>query len=81
VQAVTLHQVGMAPHAFEQKRNEGQLVLFRQTFVHALEFADVVGAVIRRERNAGQHHAGAGTLQRFDHLREVGFRDRRGDAA
>src|ERR1017187_5983540 len=49
--------------------------------VQSVELADECGAVIGRQRGAGEDDARAGALELLDHLPEVGLGDGEGDAA
>jgi len=58
--AVTLHRIGQGNHRREEKRNQWRAVLGGGAGVHALKVADVVGAVVGWERDAGDEQLGAG---------------------
>ena len=60
--SVALHQSGIAAYAAQQKRNKRQVVLLCQVFLNSFERADVLRAVVGRERHAGEHDPRAGLL-------------------
>src|SRR6516165_7813695 len=71
VQTIGLHQVGVARHTGQQKRDQWRFVTRCQRGEQGIEFSDVLRAVVGRQRDSGQNYMCAVLLERFDHLREV----------
>jgi len=81
VSAVGLHHAGDAVNILEQEGKHGDAVTAGQQGVGLVELADVVGAVVWREGDAGEGNFGPGTLQGGDDLAEVGAGVCNGQAA
>ena len=72
VGAVGLHHSGDAVDVLEEEGKHGDAVFFGEDGVGLVELADVVGAVVWREGDAGEGDASAGVLQGGDDMVEVG---------
>ena len=70
--AVALHHSGDAVDVLEQEGKQGNAVLLCDEGVGLVELADVVGAVVGWEGDAGEGDASAGVLQGGDDLVEIG---------
>ena len=71
VGAVALHHSGDAVNVFEQEGKHGDAVLLCQQGVGLVELKDVVGAVVGRQRDAGEGYPGAGAPERGDDLVQI----------
>ena len=60
---VALHHAGGAVDVIEQKGQKGDVVFLREDGVGLVELADVVGAVVGREGDAGESDFDAGLLE------------------
>lgn len=69
--AVGLHTSCGAVNIFEQKREQRHVILLRQQCVGLVELADVIRAIVRRERDAAEHDLSPRALQRGDDLIEI----------
>lgn len=56
VDAVFLHGAGRSINSFEQKRQQRKVVFAGEVTVDAVELLDVIGAVVGRQRDSGEHH-------------------------
>ena len=72
VRTVGLHHSGDAVDVLEQEGKQGNAVLPGEDGVGLVELADVVGAVVGREGDAGEGDLDAGALERGDDEVEVG---------
>lgn len=71
VDAVFLHGAGSSVDIFEQEGNERDFILVRQHGIGLVELLDVVGAIVRRKRDSGEHDFCSCFEQRRDDLVEV----------
>lgn len=71
VDAVGLHTSCGAVNILEQKREQRHVILLRQRCVNLVELADVIRAIVRRERDAAEHDLSPRVLQRGDDLIEI----------
>ena len=69
---VALHHAGDAVDVLEQEGKHGDAVFLCEQAVGLVELADVVGAVVGREGDAGEGDLDAGVLQRGDDGVEIG---------
>ncbi len=61
--AVGLHAAGDSVHPLQQEGQQRHVILGGQQSVGLVELLDVVGTVVRRQRDAAQHHLDPGILQ------------------
>ena len=71
VGAVVLHHAVYSIDSFEKEGEQGDVVLLREQGVGLVELADVVGAVVGREGDAGEDDFGSAGLEGGDDLVEV----------
>jgi hypothetical protein len=71
VDAVGLHAASGAVDILKQKGEQGHVILLSQRCVDFVELADVVGAVVRRQRDAPEHDFCSCVPQGGDNLIEI----------
>ena len=69
---VGLHHAVYAVDVFEEEREQGRVVLFRQQHVGLVELPDVIGPVVGRKGDACEHDLCAAGLEGADDLVEIG---------
>jgi len=70
---VRLHHIRVLVDVDEQKRKGTEVILLRQRGKHSGKGADVIGTVVRRQRNAQQNQGNVCLFQTDDHLLEILF--------
>ena len=61
---VRLHSALHPINIFQQERQHRHMILGCQQSIGLVELPDVIGAIVRRQGDAAQHHLGAGIEQR-----------------
>ena len=71
VDAVALDGVGNVDQIFVDHGHEGRMMLGSEVAENLIEGVDVVGAVVGRQRDAGEQHLDVGIFKRGEHRVEV----------
>src|SRR5690606_26971162 len=78
---VSLHQVVVERHAFQEEIDVLHLVLFRELPIKRMKSIRVSRAIVRRYTHADEHDLCPGGLRAFDELGQVAFDLLKGEAA
>ena len=79
--AVGLDVTFDAVDILEDEREQRNSELLRECGVHRVELRDVVAAVLRRKRDAGESHSCSRALQALDHCGHIALCDEDGKTA
>lgn len=69
--AVGLHHVGMLIDIDQQKRKEAEVILLSQRRKHGREGPDIIGTIVRRQRDAQKDDGDVRLFQTDDHFFEI----------